>query len=373
MKWEKLPFAKVFSDVTGGNVKLPTSAYQTHGLTPIIDQGAEFIAGYTNQEDCGVKRERPVIIFGDHTRILKYVDFDFCLGADGVKVLQPIVDCSEKYLFYFLQTVRLPNLGYNRHFKFLKEVEIPLPPLPIQKQIADTLDKADALRRKDLELMQKYDELAQSIFYDMFGDPVRNEHQWDVKTFGDVCKSFKYGTNVKSYDIVEPGAVPVIRIPNVLNNTVVFDNLKYSQLTEKEFSDVRLHKGDLLFVRTNGNPDYIGRCAVFNSDKKAAYASYLIRARIEKKSNVIPQFLQSLISSKMYRREVVKRATTTAGNYNINTESLKSLKLIIPPVKLQIRFLSAYEAVSKLQETAISNCSRSVELFENQLTRFFNN
>src|SRR5690606_30950896 len=186
MSWEKVKFTKVVKDVTSGNTKLNQNSYQLYGDYPIIDQGEKFIGGFYN-EDVTVKLTKPVVIFGDHSKCVKYVDFNFILGADGVKVLETSEALYPKFLYFFLQSIELPDVGYSRHFKFLKEMEIPLPPLPTQEKIAAILDNADELRRKDQELLKKYDELAQAIFIDMFGDPVRNEKGWEVKKLEEVC------------------------------------------------------------------------------------------------------------------------------------------------------------------------------------------
>ena len=108
------------------------------------------------------------VVFGDHTRAFKYIDFPFIMGADGTKVLQPKKDdCDTKYLYYFFLSINVPDTGYNRHFKYLKELKIPLPPLDQQKKIAAILDAADGYRQKTKALILKYDELTQSLFLDM--------------------------------------------------------------------------------------------------------------------------------------------------------------------------------------------------------------
>ena len=141
MTWEMVPFSAVLTDATGGNIKTKQSDYLPVGAFPIVDQGKEVIGGYSNNEQCLCKVNGPVIIFGDHTKVLKFVDFDFCLGADGTKVLKIIDGIDAKYIFYALQRVRIPNAGYSRHFKFLKEAKLPLPPLPEQKRIVAILIK----------------------------------------------------------------------------------------------------------------------------------------------------------------------------------------------------------------------------------------
>ena len=167
-------FTDVFSDETKKGHKIQTNEYLLDGKHPIIDQGKSQIAGYTNLED-GIYCDVPAIIFGDHTRVIKYVDTPFFLGADGVKVLKSKVkDADYKYLFYCLQNAEIPNTGYNRHFKWLKEIEIPLPPLEEQRRIATTLDKLTDLIAKRRQQLDKLDELVKARFVEMFGDPVSN-------------------------------------------------------------------------------------------------------------------------------------------------------------------------------------------------------
>lgn len=128
MKWPVYPFEAIFEDVTGGNLKTLQSDYLPEGKFPIVDQGQQLIGGYTDDEERLCKANLPVVVFGDHTKTLKFIDFPFCLGADGTKILRPQMAADPRYLFYFLQTVTIPDAGYSRHFKYLKKAEIPLPP-----------------------------------------------------------------------------------------------------------------------------------------------------------------------------------------------------------------------------------------------------
>ena len=98
------------------------------------------IGGYTDDLNCKIEIDSPVIVFGDHTRAIKYIDFDFAPGADGTKVLKPDDRFIPKYFYYFLHSIKLQNRGYSRHFKILKSSIIIYPPLPIQKKIVQKLD-----------------------------------------------------------------------------------------------------------------------------------------------------------------------------------------------------------------------------------------
>ncbi len=198
--WIINEFKQVVSDNSGGNKKLAKSDFLDEGEIAIVDQGKELIAGYFDDVSLSVKTPPPYVVFGDHTRAFKYIDFPFVMGADGTKVLQPKKDdCDTKYLYYFFLSINVPDTGYNRHFKYLKQLKIPLPPLDQQKKIASILDAADAYRQKTKALIEKYDELTQSLFISMFGDPVTNPKGWQVLTFKDVME-IRNGKNQKSIE-----------------------------------------------------------------------------------------------------------------------------------------------------------------------------
>lgn len=121
--------------------KLPQKDYQSEGKLPVIDQGQSFIGGYTDRVELKVDCEPPVIIFGDHTKAIKYVRFDFAAGADGVKVLKPWTIFYPKLFYYFLQGLKLPDKGYARHFQFLEKSTIPLPPFTEQLRIVAKIEE----------------------------------------------------------------------------------------------------------------------------------------------------------------------------------------------------------------------------------------
>lgn len=120
--------------------KIKSSDYKSSGSFPIIDQSDNYIAGYWDNEEDVFRVKKPVTIFGDHTRCFKYVDFDFVLGADGVKILQPNDKFDPKFYYYLIREIQINNLGYSRHFKELKDKKIPLPPLSIQSAIVAEIE-----------------------------------------------------------------------------------------------------------------------------------------------------------------------------------------------------------------------------------------
>jgi type I restriction enzyme, S subunit len=188
--WDVIPFLAAIKDKTGGNPKVKKSSYKKTGEIAIIDQGQNFIGGYTNNENLICNESLPCILFGDHNKIFKFINFPFALGADGVKILTPKDGFDKKFLFYYLKSLRLPDdVGYSRHYKFLKEKFIVKPPLSEQKRIAAILDKADGIRKKREEALQLADAFLRATFLEMFGDPVTNPKGWEVKPFHKICSN----------------------------------------------------------------------------------------------------------------------------------------------------------------------------------------
>jgi restriction endonuclease S subunit len=122
--------------------KIKRIEYLSSGKFPIVAQESDLINGWWESGDDVFRVDAPVIVFGDHTRVIKFVDFDFVVGADGVKILRPIAELDARFLFYFLKANPVGGLGYARHFRLLKDLKIPLPPLDEQKRIVAKLDQA---------------------------------------------------------------------------------------------------------------------------------------------------------------------------------------------------------------------------------------
>ncbi|WP_448950228.1 restriction endonuclease subunit S [Labrys neptuniae] len=256
-------------------------------------------------------------------------------------------NCDLKWLAYALRSSRIRELnkaaavpGLNRNDAYRQPILVPPP--DEQKRIAAILDKADQLRQKRREAIALLAGLTQSIFTEMFGDPKIGGMKWPSMLLHQVVEEFRYGTSEKS----QPDGHPVLRIPNVIGDSISAEDLKYVPLNEKEFERLSLRYGDILFVRTNGNKEYVGRSAVVteklermsgHAASEFVYASYLIRARL--KSNLInPHFLQTFLSGSSGRKMLLERSKTSAGQYNINTAGLGDIRVPVPPLEQQRNF-----------------------------------
>jgi len=149
--WEWARLADIYYSISPSSNKLLSSAVLEAGLFPVVDQGQRYIAGYTNESSLVIKLPGPVIVFGDHTKEIKHIDFDFVAGADGTKILRPVLQ-DEKFFCYQLRSFPLENRGYARHFKVLNAHLFALPPLPEQNRIVTRVEElmrlCDALESK---------------------------------------------------------------------------------------------------------------------------------------------------------------------------------------------------------------------------------
>lgn len=207
--WKIEKFEKCIEKITYTN-KIKRKNFKEYGIYPIISQEKDFINGYWDIKDDLFRVNKPVVIFGDHTKVVKFVDFDFVLGADGVKIFKPKDEIDSKYFYYFLQNVDLGNLGYARHYKLLKEINVAYPKsLSDQQRIVSILDqcflaidKAEANAEQNLkntkELFESY---LQSIF-EKKGD------DWEEKKWKEILE-IRSGRNQKNVESTE-GIYPII-------------------------------------------------------------------------------------------------------------------------------------------------------------------
>jgi type I restriction enzyme S subunit len=152
--WEWVRLPEVYFGIGNKQNQIQKKDYLERGLFPVIDQGKNFIAGYCNDNERIVKIDRPVVIFGDHTKKIKYVEFDFVIGAEGVKILCPYHAVFTKFLYFLIQSFDLTDRGYARHFKVLNEKLVPLPPFSEQQCIVARIDQLMA-RCDTLETLRK--------------------------------------------------------------------------------------------------------------------------------------------------------------------------------------------------------------------------
>ncbi len=335
-------FDEIFIDKTKYGAKVQTSEYGEYGKHIIIDQGQVLISGYTDRED-GLFEEVPVVIFGDHTRVVKYVDEPFFLGADGVKVLRSKDNnANYKYLYYALKNANIPNTGYNRHFKWLKEIKIKYPDRARQDEIVEILDNVSDIIHKRQDELSQLDDLIKARFVEMFGDPIKNPKGWKVVTVGDVVKEVRYGT---SKPAAEGGKYPYLRMNNITaDGHLDLNDLKYIDIPDDEIEKCVVRKGDILFNRTN-SIELVGKTTVFDLPEDMVIAGYIIRVRLYER--LLPEVLSQYMNLEALKDILRSMAKGAVNQANINAQELQSIKVYIPDMELQKQFVAMKEQVNK--------------------------
>jgi len=219
-EWDKQPFTECVQPIRvdrGKQVK--AREYLSSGKYPVVDQGQGLVAGWTDSEAAVIRDGLPYVVFGDHTRLLKYVDFPFALGADGTKLIKPKDDINPLYFYFHLLRLDIPSRGYSRHYRLLKEREISLPPLPEQKKIAAVLLKIQRAIETQEKIIQSLRDLKKSTIQHVFTRGLRGERtkmteigeipeSWEVKSF------VQFALLHRGFDITKsqqrPGCVPVV-------------------------------------------------------------------------------------------------------------------------------------------------------------------
>jgi restriction endonuclease S subunit len=185
--WPVITINELFDTKSKRLDALMQKDYLAVGKFSVVDQGQELVGGYTNNEQLVRDFGSPVIVFGDHTRCVKYVDFPFASGADGTKILVPREGVDPKFAYFQLLSIDLPAKGYARHFGELSKTSFVLPPLQVQRKIVALLD---AVTARVTEITACYEQArthANNLFTSASREAFESNPDWPVETIGDVC------------------------------------------------------------------------------------------------------------------------------------------------------------------------------------------
>lgn len=354
--------------------KTKQKEYLSSGTLPIIDQGKFLIGGYSNDVDNELECELPVIVFGDHTKCVKYINFPFVPGADGIKVLKPKEGIYPKYLFYYTQylTYRIEDKGYARHYQYIEKEDVLLPPLPEQERIVSRIEELFSELDNAVETLNATKSqlrlYKQAVLKDAFDGNLTNSGAPEIKELASFIEQPRYGTSKKcNYQDDITAYTEVYRIPNIDASTGTLDksDLKYAQFDEDEIEKLSLKYGDILIIRSNGSPSIVGTAAmVREQDITGLFAGYLIRIRISDYERLSPKYLLRYLSSYDARRYIENVSKSTSGVNNVNAQEIKKIKVPYFEKEIQDQIiyaiesrLSAYVNIEKTVNQALQQAS----------------
>ena len=239
-----------------------------------------------------------------------------------------------------------------------------LPPLLEQRAIAAVLDSIDDAIERTEAVIAATEQLRDSLLHQLLTRGVPGWHtewqeapglgtipaDWKVVRLGEVIPRFDYGTSNRCHS--EPLGIPVLRIPNIASGELDLSDLKYADLGSNELGKLQLCKGDILLVRTNGNPDICGRCWVTGGlEGQWAFASYIVRGRPDQ-SQAKPEFVGHFLSSAYGRRLLRGHIRTSAGNYNLSVGNLGYVPMSGPSLREQCAIVDTVASVDETLDQA---------------------
>ena len=322
-------FGKKCYDDTSSATKVPAGDYQNKGRYAIYDQSQDCdIAGYTDSIE-GVCNNYPAVLFGDHSRVIKYINQPFYIGADGVKIIRPKEDdLLPEFLYYDLLYHNIPNTGYNRHFKYVKMFKLTEVSIDEQKEFLKIAHQADKSKFVGLK----------SQFIEMFGECQRKEK------LSSLCETFIDGDWIESKDQSEDG-IRLVQTGNVGYGYFKDKEDKSRYISEETFN--RLHcteifAGDILVSRL---PDPIGRACII-PEGIGRMITAVDCSIIRLKDVILPEYFISYTMTSTYSAQI-NEVTTGTTRRRVSRANLGNVLVPCPSLEAQRQFVAISQQADK--------------------------
>ena len=354
-----LPFHEALEDCSRLAGKVPRATCLDKGDFPVIGQGKQEVEGFTNDSGLLFRGDLPVILFGDHTAAFKFINCPFARGADGTKLFRPRTKLlDEKFTWHFLQTVKLPDTGYDRKTKYLENLKIPLPPLEEQRRIAAILDKANSLYELSKKAISRLETLSVARLEQLIDDHKEITHK---KRLEELCAN---GHPI-TYGILQPGpdidgGIPYVRPSEIKNSKIETTKLKRtSPEIAKKYCKSKLKQGDILLTIVGT----IGEVAMIPSELEGANITQS-SARISiDKELANPSYISMFLKSNHAKRQI-ERDRLGAAVQRLNLHHVRDMEILCLPMQLQKKFADEITSIEHIKSLARSLSHLSNALFE---------
>ena len=360
--WVRLP--ETFENHTDSKKKVQQKTYLEDGKLAVVDQGQDLVGGYTDDENMAYCGSFPVVIFGDHTRCIKYIDFPFAQGADGVKVLKPKNFYIPRAFYYSLQAVDIPSMGYRRHFPLFDQYAMPVPPLPEQQRIVDRIEslfaQLDEAKEKAQTVLDSFETRKAAILHKAFTGELtakwRAEHGVGMESWqtDEISDRFDVvgGIQKKPSRTPKDNPVPYLTVANVFRNRIDFSEIRYFEVFEGELEKLKLEAKDILVVEGNGSGNEIGRCAMWKGELPICiHQNHIIRLRATD-CDTLPEYALYFLNSDTGKRIMRERAKTTAGLFNLSTGKIKTIPIPFASLREQTEIVRILDSIFAKEQQA---------------------
>lgn len=337
-------YNEILSDVTKTATKIPQSDYLDTGKYRIFDQGKEYSVGFSNDEQ-GVVSDYPYIIFGDHTRVVKYVNEPCFIGADGVKLLKVInKDFNPRFVYYNILAKPIENQGYARHFKFLKEIQFTEKTLSVQTNIVTELDTIQSAIDNKKQQLALLDEAVKSEFVEMFGDILAGKYKFETRKLGEISEVGS-SHRVFTTEFVEHG-IPFYRGTEIgeLANGKIPQKPYY--ISEEHYQrliaqDSKPQIGDLLMPSICNK----GQVWMVDTEEPFYYKDGRVLSISPNREIYNSKYLQYFMREKTLVEYPKLGSGSTFAEFKIFL--LKDIDILTPPLSLQNDFASFVQQIDK--------------------------
>lgn len=392
--WEYKKLGEICTIERGGSPR-PISAYITdaeNGVNWIkigdAVEGSKYISSTKEKiKPEGVKKSRFVhkgdfILSNSMSFGKPYIlDVDGCIH-DGWLVLHDNENRFIKdYLYYILssnvmylkfKSLAVGGVVNNLNSDLVKNLSVPVPPLPVQQTIVSELDTLSAIIAKYKEQLADYDKLEQSIFYDMFGDPVKNEKGWEVKKLGDVCVKIGSGATPKGGDSsYKSEGISLIRSLNVYNGSFKYKDLAHIDESQaKSLDNVTIQEDDILLNITGAS---VARCCIVPKDILPARVNQHVSILRVKKDILLPVFVCFQLISKEYQAKLYMISKSNGATREALTKNQQAeFNIILPQPSLQQVFADKITAIEAIKAETKSALEEAELLFNARMDYYFN-
>lgn len=388
MMWKKVKLGDV-AVISSGNSAPQGDEFFINGIFPFCrtsDVGAVHLSTDLTEikdklNDTGIKG---LTLFKKGTILIPksgastFLNHRAILGLDSyVSSHLAAIQTNENFLFnlwayYFFVTLDAKMLSPDTNYPTLKlstisNIEIPLPPMEEQKKIAARLDAVSDLLAKQKQLLAEQDTLIQFTFYDMFGDPIKNEKGWNSKKLSELG-SLKNGINFQKND--NESDLYCLGVADFKDNKYISDISALQKVPSKSvnLTEDLLKNGDIVFVRSNGNKALVGRCvAVYPNEEAVTFSGFCIRFR--KSTTLIKtDYLLYFLKTPQVRNALAGRG---ANIQNLNQQILSRVNILCPPFELQQKFAAVAEQIESEKSKIKSAIAETQTLFNALMSEYF--
>lgn len=391
-KWQKVKLGECIEQIRGVSYKpedatdVPTEGYYPILRANNIKDNALIFDDFVYAKENKIKKEQMIQkgdiivcassgskeLVGKAAQAKKDLQMSFGAFCKGVRAKNILPEYLGNYFKspIYRKTISRLSAGANINnikSEHLDNLEIPLPAMEEQKKIAARLDAVSDLLAKQKQLLSEQDNLIQSTFYDMFGDPIKNEKGWNSKKLSELG-SLKNGINFQKND--NESDLYCLGVADFKDNKYISDISALQKVPSKSvnLTEDLLKNGDIVFVRSNGNKALVGRCvAVYPNEEAVTFSGFCIRFR--KSTTLIKtDYLLYFLKTPQVRNALAGRG---ANIQNLNQQILSRVNILCPPLELQEKFAAVAEQIESEKSKIKSAVAETQTLFNALMSEYF--